>query len=225
MKGSAARATCLGLALTVVGTLARAADPATSSWSNVTSAASNGGMSALVTAAKAEGQLNVIALPLNWANYGAIIKDFSAKYGIKVNQAKPQGSKPDEVNAVNSEKAPARRRMCSTSGWRWPGKHQPLRTVRGLRVVEHPRQSEGRRRLWYQDYGGYMSIGYDSSKYTVTSVADLLTPAFKSAVALNGDPTEANAALNGVMLASLATAGRQQHRTRRQLLQAAERGR
>ena len=46
--------------------------------------------------------------------------------------------------------------------------------------------------LWYQDYGGYMSIGYDSSKYTVTSVADLLTPAFKSAVALNGDPTEAN---------------------------------
>jgi len=38
-------------------------------------------------------------------------------------------------------------------------------------------------------------------------VADLLTPAFKSAVALNGDPTEANAALNGVMLASLANGG------------------
>jgi putative spermidine/putrescine transport system substrate-binding protein len=61
--------------------------------------------------------------------------------------------------------------------------------------------------LWYQDYGGYMSIGYDSSKYTVTSVSDLLTPAFKSAVALDGDPTEANAALNGVMLASLANGG------------------
>jgi putative spermidine/putrescine transport system substrate-binding protein len=61
--------------------------------------------------------------------------------------------------------------------------------------------------LWYQDYGGYMSIGYDSSKYTVTSVSDLLTPAFKSAVALNGDPTEANAALNGVMMASLANGG------------------
>jgi len=61
--------------------------------------------------------------------------------------------------------------------------------------------------LWYQDYGGYMSIGYDSSKYSVTSVSDLLTPAFRSAVALDGDPTEANAALNGVMLASLANGG------------------
>jgi putative spermidine/putrescine transport system substrate-binding protein len=36
-------------------------------------------MSALVKAAKAEGELNVITLPANWANYGNIMKDFTAK--------------------------------------------------------------------------------------------------------------------------------------------------
>src|SRR5208283_2462644 len=35
-----------------------------------------GGMNALVTAAKKEGQLNVITLPADWANYGTIMKDF-----------------------------------------------------------------------------------------------------------------------------------------------------
>src|SRR5262245_44656289 len=53
------------------------------------SAADFGGMDALVEAANKEGQLNVIALPPDWANYGAIIKAFSGKYGIKVNSAQP----------------------------------------------------------------------------------------------------------------------------------------
>jgi putative spermidine/putrescine transport system substrate-binding protein len=53
-----------------------------------------------------------------------------------------------------------------------------------------------------------MSIGYDSAKFgTITSVNQLLGPKFKSAVALNGNPTLANAALNGVMMANLAVGG------------------
>ena len=38
-----------------------------------TSAADFGGMDGLIEAAKAEGELNVIALPDDWANYGQII--------------------------------------------------------------------------------------------------------------------------------------------------------
>ena len=61
---------------------------------------------------------------------------------------------------------------------------------------------------WVNDYGGYMSIGYDSSKVPdVTKVSDLLGPAFKGKVALNGNPTEAGAAASGVMMASLANGG------------------
>ena len=62
--------------------------------------------------------------------------------------------------------------------------------------------------LWYQDYGGFMAIGYDSAKFgTITSLSQLMDPKFKNAVALNGNPTQANAALNGVMMANLAKGG------------------
>ena len=61
-------------------------------------------MDALVEAAKKEGQLNVIALPPDWANYGAIIKAFGDKYGIKVNSAQPDAASQDEINAANQQK-------------------------------------------------------------------------------------------------------------------------
>ena len=69
-----------------------------------TSAADLGGMDALVEAAKKEGQLNVIALPPDWANYGAIIKAFEDKYGIKVNSAQPDAASQDEINAATQQK-------------------------------------------------------------------------------------------------------------------------
>ena len=61
--------------------------------------------------------------------------------------------------------------------------------------------------LWYNDYGGYMAIGYSSKFGTITSMSQLLQPKFKNAVALNGNPTAANAALNGVMMANLVEGG------------------
>jgi hypothetical protein len=76
--------------------------------STATSAAAFGGMSGLVAAAKKEGVLNVITLPDNWANYGTIMKDFTAKYGIKINDANPDGSSQDELNAVQQLKGQSR---------------------------------------------------------------------------------------------------------------------
>ena len=80
--------------------------------------------------------------------------------------------------------------------------------------------------LWYEDYGGYMAIGYSSKFGTITSMSQLLGPKFKGAVALNGNPTAANAALNGVMMANL-VAGRhgQRHLQGRGLLPPAQAGR
>jgi putative spermidine/putrescine transport system substrate-binding protein len=66
-----------------------------------------GGMSGLVPAAK-EGTLNVITLPADWANYGTIMTDFTAKYGIKINDANPDGSSQDEINAMQSLKGQSR---------------------------------------------------------------------------------------------------------------------
>jgi putative spermidine/putrescine transport system substrate-binding protein len=61
---------------------------------------------------------------------------------------------------------------------------------------------------WVNDYGGYMSVGYDSSVVPdVTSMDDLLGADFKGKVALNGDPTAAGAAFSGVVMASVANGG------------------
>jgi putative spermidine/putrescine transport system substrate-binding protein len=68
------------------------------------SAADLGGMDALVAAAKKEGTLNIIAVPRDWAGYGAIIDGFKAKYGININSENPDGSSGDEINALKSTK-------------------------------------------------------------------------------------------------------------------------
>lgn len=178
-------------------------------WSAQTSAAAGGGMSALVTAAKQEGTLNVIALPPDWANYGTIIKDFEAKYGIKVNSANPEGSSQDEVNAVRQENGTAAApdvldigmsvALANTSLF------APYEVSSWSSIPAAQKASNG---VWVQDYGGYMSIGYDSAKFpSITSVSQLLGSQFKNAVALDGNPTEANAALIGVMMTGLASGG------------------
>jgi putative spermidine/putrescine transport system substrate-binding protein len=178
-------------------------------WATVTSAASGGGMAKLVAAAKKEGKLNVIALPPTWANYGAIIKDFEAKYGITVNSANPDGSSQDEVNAVKSEngtaKAPDVLDIGMAVALENTNLFAPYKVATWADIPTAQKSATG---LWYQDYGGYMSIGYNSAKFgTITSVSQLLGSKFKNAVALNGNPTEANAALNGVMMANIAQGG------------------
>ena len=87
-------------------------------------------MNALVAAAKKEGTLNVIALPPTWANYGAIISAFTAKYGIKVNSAIPDGTSQQEVNAVKTgERHRQGARRPGHRHGRRPGQHEPVRAV------------------------------------------------------------------------------------------------
>ncbi len=62
-----------------------------------------GGLSGLEDAAKAEGALNVIALPRDWANYGAVLDAFTAKYPeITINEATPDASSAEEIQAAKN---------------------------------------------------------------------------------------------------------------------------
>jgi putative spermidine/putrescine transport system substrate-binding protein len=177
-------------------------------WATQTSASAGGGMNALVAAAKKEGTLNVIALPPTWANYGNILKAFTAKYGIKINSALPDGSSQQEVNAVKSQhgtaKAPDVLDVGMAVALANTSLFAPYQVSTWSDIPTAQKESTG---LWVQDYGGYMAVGYSSKYGTITSLNDLLGPKFKGAVALNGNPTSANAALNGVMMASLAEGG------------------
>ena len=165
-------------------------------------------MTALIAAAKKEGTLNVIALPPTWANYGSIMNAFGQKYGISIHSANPADTSQDEVNAVKSGHrtvmAPDVLDLSMAVALANTSLFAPYKVSTWPDIPAAQKEPSG---LWYQDYGGFMAIGYSSKFGTITSLNDLLSPKFKGAVALNGNPTSAHAALNGVMMASLAEGG------------------
>jgi len=165
-------------------------------------------MSALVAAAKKEGTLNIIACPPTWANYGSIISTFEKKYGITVNDAIPDGTSQQEVDAVKSENGTAKAPDVLDIGMAVALANTNLFAPYEVSTWNDiPAAQKAPNGIWVQDYGGYMAIGYEAKFGTITSLSQLLSPQFKGAVALNGNPTAANAALNGVMLANLAEGG------------------
>lgn len=177
--------------------------------SEATSAADFGGMDKLVEAAKAEGELNVIALPPDWANYGAIIDTFSKKYGIEVNSAQPDAASQEEINAANQQRgrstAPDVFDLGQSVALANTGMFAPYRVETFDDIPAEFKAPDG---TWVNDYGGYMSIGYDSAEVPpITNVDDLLKPEYRGKVALNGDPTQAGAAFSGVMMVALSQGG------------------
>src|SRR5690349_6546623 len=173
-----------------------------------TSAADFGGMDKLVEAAKSEKELNVIALPPDWANYKEIIDTFSKKYGIKVNSAQPDANSQDEINAANQQKGKSTAPDVFDLGQAIALANTNLFAPYKVATFDDiPAQFKDPNGTWVNDYGGYESIGYDSAKVPdVAAVNDLLKPEFKGKVALNGDPTTASAAANGVLMAEIGRA-------------------
>ena len=176
------------------------------------SVADAGGMDALVAAAKSEGQLNVITLPNNWANYGTIMKTFSDKYGIKITSANPDGSSQDEINAVKQLKGQNRAPDVLDLGQSFAigaakdGLLAPYKVATWDQIADAAKDPAGN---WFSDYGGFVSIGYDPAKVPnpPTSFADLLKPEYKNQIAINGNPTQAGAAFAAVYAAALANGG------------------
>lgn len=174
-----------------------------------TSAADFGGMDALIAAAQAEGELNVIALPEDWANYGAIMTAFEEKYGITVNSADPNVSSAEEITAAENLKgqdtAPdvfdlgAAVTLASTDYF------APYQVTTWDDIPADYKEATG---LWVNDYTGLMSVGYDADAVPApTSLEDLLGADYAGKVAINGDPTQAGAAAAAVNLAALLNGG------------------
>lgn len=166
-------------------------------------------MDALVAAAQAEGQLNVIALPDNWANYGEIKAAFEEKYGITVNSADPDISSAEEITAADNLKgqdtAPDVFDLGTAVTLDSLDYFAPYQVATWADIPAENKESTG---LWVNDYTGSMSIGYDSNSVPEpTSLDDLLGSDYKGAVALNGDPTQAGAAFAAVGLATVQSGG------------------
>ena len=201
-----------GVALAASMLAAMPAGAAASKASTAKSASEVGGLAGLIKLAKAEKELNVIALPRDWANYGEMIDTFSKKYGIKVNSANPDGSSADEVAAVKTLKGQSRQPDVVDVGVAFAvqgadeGLWAPYKVATWNDIAADAKAEGGE---WYYDYGGYIAIGYDAKRVAVApkSIKDLLNPRYKGQVALNGNPAKANAAFSAVYASSIANGG------------------
>lgn len=182
-------------------------------WNMVKSAAEAGGMEALIAAAKAEGELNVITLPRDWCNYGEMMDTFSAKYGIKVNSLLPDGGSADEIQAIIDNKetkgpqapdvldiGPAYGPLGKDQGLLAPYKVETWDTMQG------PKDPDG---YYFIDYNGVMVFEVNTDEVTDVPQdwADLLDPKYKGQIAIAGDPRASNQAAQTVYAAALANGG------------------
>lgn len=201
------------LSLSACNTAAPKSDAASTDWNTATSAADGGGMDALVAAAKAEGELNVITLPRDWCNYGEMMDNFSAKYGIKVNSLNPDGGSADEVQAIIDNKenkgpqapdvldiGPAYGPLAKEQNLLAPYKVESFDTIVGTNDPDG---------YYFVDYSGVMvlEVNTDVVKELPASFMDLLDAKYNGQVALAGDPRASNQAAQTVYAAAIANGG------------------
>ena len=167
----------------------------------------------IVDAANAEGQVNLIALPDNWANYKGILASFREKYPDIANPvANPDASSADELVAYETLKgqptqpdafdvSPAIAQETASKGY-W----EPYKPCTWDEIPDVLKDPDGN---WVAAYYGIMAIGTNTTvvENAPTSFADLAKPEYKGLVSLNGDPRQSGAAFAAVVAATLANGG------------------
>jgi putative spermidine/putrescine transport system substrate-binding protein len=176
--------------------------------------ASAASLDELAAAAKKEGELTVIALPRDWCGYGALIDDFKAKYGLKVNELNPDAGSGDEVEAIKankSNKGPQAPDVIDVGLSFGPtakadGLLMPYKVSTWSTIPDSAKDADG---AWYGDYYGVLAfeINKDLIKKSPADWPDLLGSDYKNAVALAGDPRASNQAIQAVYAAGLSAAG------------------
>lgn len=170
-------------------------------------------LEALIAAATEEGQVNLIALPDNWANYGGILQSFRDTYpGIDNPVQNPDASSADELTAVETQRGsdtmpdsidvgpPFALQAVEEGIW------DPYMPTVWDEIPDALKDPDGN---WIAAYYGIMSLGVNTTLVpdVPTSFADLNDEQYAGQVSLNGDPREAGAAFAGVWAAALANGG------------------
>ena len=166
----------------------------------------------LVAAAQAEGEVNLIAAPTDWAGYGAIIEEFTEKYGITVNSALPELDSFEELTILRT----------------WPGDPrfpdvvdmsssamdiaidegliEPYRPPSAALAAPAFVDDDG---YWVASYAGFIGFAVNGARVANApmSWADLGKPEYRDAVALRGDPRGSGVGSAAVTAAALAAGG------------------
>ncbi|GAA2973427.1 putative spermidine/putrescine transport system substrate-binding protein [Microbacterium terrae] len=207
---AAATAAVLTLAGCAGGESSASDDTSSVDAASATSLADFGTLADLEAAARAEGKLNVIALPRDWANYGEIIDLFAERYPeITITEQSPDVSSAEEIQAAETNEgldtAPDVFDLGLTVALQSTDWFAPYQVETWDDIPDALKEPTG---LFVGDYGGYMSVGYDSARFDAPAdLDDLLGDDYRGSVAINGDPTQAGAAFAAVGLATVQSDG------------------
>lgn len=195
---------------------APAASPAASAAGGLpVSAAAAGGLNAIIEQAKVEGELSIIALPDDWANYKEMKASFLQKYPfIKLNDLNPDASSADEIEAIKANKGnngPQNPDVIDVAfkfgeEAKTAGLLQAYQVETWDTIPESLKDPEG---YWFGDYYGVMAFEVNTQvvKNIPQDWSDLLKPEYKGQIALAGDPRKSGQAINAVWAAALGSGG------------------
>jgi len=169
------------------------------------------GFDKLVAAAQQEGELNVIALPHEWMNYGTVIATFSQKYGIKVREMDPGAGSAAELNAIKTGKNdPTISPDVIDVGLPFAVQAKKLNLLAPYKVATWdsiPDVAKDADGYWYGDYYGL--IVFEANPEFITTLPedwpDLLRADYK--IAIGGYPAQSYLGMMTVYSASLANGG------------------
>ena len=169
-------------------------------------------MQTLVSNAKKEGQLQAIGIPPEWADYKDILAGYTKNYGLPIAyQAEAEFSSAQELEVFkNSIQHP--HGDIGDVGF----KFGPVAVQQGLVVpykhshwADIPDALKDPNGNWCTEYYGAQAfvINTDLVKQPPASFHDLLNPAYKNMIGIDGDPRQANDAFLAVFSAALANGG------------------
>jgi len=201
--------------LALAALLFAACSPAASSAPPLLTSLGAGGIDALVTAAKAEGGLNTIALPkADWCKYEDLMAGFTAKYGIAINDLNPDGSSQQEVDAIKANKdnkGPQAPDVVDVglgfgAGGITDGIFTPYKVATWNDIPAAAKDPNG---YWYGDYYGVLAFETNTDVQPVVPAdwSDLLKPIYHGQIALTGNPVKSNQAISGVWASAFANGG------------------
>ncbi|MDO8645242.1 MAG: ABC transporter substrate-binding protein [Candidatus Planktophila sp.] len=208
---SGSLAVALAVAISIPVLSISTASAAGRDYSKIKNASAGGGMAALIAACQKEGQLNVIALPHYWANYGEMLDGFKKTYGVKIDEANPEGSSQEEIDSAIQLKGTNRSPDVFDIGlaiavkYAGTGTFAPYKVKTWNYLLNAATTSPTGE--FTPNYTGTLTIGYSGALGTITKIEDLLDPKFKGKVALNGDPLGSSTGLNGVFMVNKAVGG------------------
>jgi len=168
-------------------------------------------MSTLISKAKAEGKMQAIGIPPEWADYSEMLAGYSSKYVSVQYKAEAEYSSAQEVEVFkNSVHHP--HGDIADVGFVWgpkviqQGLVSPYKHSHWGDVPNNLKDPAGN---WCVEYWGAQSfvINTDIVKNPPTSFAELLSGNYKNMVGIDGDPRQATDALMAVYSAALAKSG------------------